>query len=97
MQQTTTSPRTMGRATAADGYSQARIRLREGGAFATKGALIRYEDFLLDALTLISEPGTRKKFNAEVRETRRVLDELDRTMEEHGWNDLGQSERPDEG
>lgn len=77
-------------------YTQARIRVRERGALVTLVALERYEEFLLDALGFASDPTTRARLNAEVREVRRVVAEAERTIEEHGWND-GQLQQPDAG
>lgn len=70
----------------AETYTQARIRVRARGALVTREALLNLEDDLLRRHKLASgNSNLRSAINADIREIRRVLDELDRTIEEQGW------------
>ena len=72
---------------AAKAFTQGRVRLNEYGARETLEALDAHLGFLLDArATVIDVDDARRKLNARIEHTRRVIEELERTTAEQGWS-----------
>jgi len=74
-------------------YTQARIRVNKEGALEMRVALERYDEFLRDAreISIAARPNANRKLTA----VRRVIAELERTIEEHGWGADDEPERSD--
>lgn len=74
--------------TAADAYTQARIRINEAGAHELEDALLAWEQYLLGVRKLMLDEGftdTIAQLNRRLGSVRRVQEELTRTIGEQGW------------
>jgi hypothetical protein len=68
-------------------YTQARIRVSQRGALVLEAALTAYEVFLLDARDIVGASSEAKRLvNANLKELRRLQEETERTITEHGWD-----------
>jgi hypothetical protein len=76
-------------------FTQGRIRLNRQGALEVMEALEAHLGFLLDARAAVHDvDDARRKLNARIEHTRRVLSEVQRTSEEHGWSQGDQHGEP---